>query len=119
MPRAVEVKPCRVCGDNDINYPPSRLKKKDWICTPCSNGKRKEWWARYRAKKRELANYERTGNEKAVLEAQLEFLDVMDDKPECSFCFRKLTATRRSKDYGKPLMWQCLPCNDLIIAKVL
>ena len=113
------IKPCRVCGKTNVVYPPSRIKKKDWICTDCSNKQRNEWWSKYRAKKREMENPQKTGSEIATLEAQLEFLQVMEDKPTCPFCKRKMTPTRGYTDRGKKLGWECIRCNDLIIGKGL
>lgn len=113
-----DIKPCRACGKiPEKGYPPSRIVKKDWICTTCANEARNKWWARYRFKKLQAKNYEGAGSTVAALEAQLEFIEVMEDAPTCPFCNGRMKPNRTYKDRGKRLTWQCQSCNDAILAK--
>lgn len=113
----METKPCRVCKKVNPKYPPSRLLKRDWICTKCANVDRNKWLAKDRLKKRKYANFEKTADAIATLEAHLEFIGIMDNTPTCPFCNIKMRATRGYLDRGERIAWECAPCNDIVMTR--
>ena len=118
MSELTDIKPCRVCDTiPDKGYPPSRVTKKDWICSKCSNSNRNKWWAKAQVRRKELKNLQGIKDSVSKIDRGLENLSDIPDIPRCPFCIKKMRPNREYKDKEKPLNWHCSSCNEIIVVK--
>ena len=110
------IKPCRECKKvPDKGYPPSRVLNSDWLCSKCSNVKRRKWLAKASVLRKELSDYVKIKGRKDKVIAKLPLVRYLEEVPICPLCQENMITTRKKSETGKPLKWECSACNEIII----
>lgn len=111
-------KKCRICNKQNVQFSPSRIRKKDYICRECANEQKRKWVAHYKRAQATLEKYtDYYATPEAKIAAQIKFLGMLDNPPICPFCEKTITPNRRGHNKGKRLTWECKPCNDIIMVE--